>query len=521
MTRIPMYPSSEVRTQGRSLRGVLPALAGIIILTALVIGFGPGWIISDGSLKTLTAIAIFAVPLCVMLALAKAHALSPSQTAFRLALLVWWYVLISDALFDRISNVQGTYQGQYAIDAYGEVVTWLVAFAVLIMISLSNASYLTRLFSGSYKWASFYVASALLAVAYSPSRAYSGGWWFKLFVIALTVRLCLNGMDSIENVRAFLWASLWGLVVAVALPLSRALADPLTMFEGVGGRLNADPVVLSVTSSLILVLALTLNATRKHAWLQIIMLASVMTMILSAGKTGILAGVISATAFFILQKRVASGLAVIGGVGLVALLVIMTVTPVGNYFLHYNGGATLTGRTDIWAMALPGIKARPLLGHGYLASKFMWVNLTGPFAEVGHLHNGFLETLYNQGLLGLLCLVGLHLSILGNLWFTHKASMRVQTRLDLSVLNVLVVGLFCLYLDLLINGLFTVAFGGRPTAHFMMFFGVLAGSIAVRGLAVRVTERTLVPTLGTKPSPRPFAGPAPMRPGSIGSPSLG
>jgi O-antigen ligase len=507
--------------QRRPRRSLLPALGGVVIITALAIGFGPQWLMSDGSLKTLIAVSLFAAPLCVVLALAKAHALSASQTAFRLALLVWWYLLISDALFDRISNVQGTYQGQYSIDAYGEVVTWLAAFVVLVMISLTNTGYLSELFSGSFKWASLYVLSGLLAVAYSPSPAYSGGWWFKLFVIALTLRLCLDGMDSIENVRAFLWASLWGLVVAVALPLTRALADPLTLFEGVGGRLNADPVVLSVTSSCILVIALTLNASRKHVWLSFVMFASVLTMILSAGKTGILAGVISAAAFFLLQKRVASGLAVIAGVALVAMLVIMTVSPVGNYFLHYSGGSTLTGRTDIWQMALPKIRQHPLLGHGYLASKFMWVNMSGPFAEVGHLHNGFLETLYNQGLIGLICLVGLHASILANLLFARKASGSVHTRLDLSALNVLVVGSFCLYLDLLINGLFTVAFGGRPTAHFMMFFGVLAWSIALRALAVRVTERTLVPTLGSKPSPKPFTGPAPMRPGSMRSPSLG
>jgi O-antigen ligase len=251
------------------------------------------------------------------------------------------------------------------------------------------------------------------------------------------------------------------------------------------------------------------------------MLASVLTMILSAGKTGILAGVISAAAFFLLQRRVASGLAVIAGVGLIGMLVIMTVTPVGNYFLHYSGGATLTGRTDIWQMALPKIRQHPLLGHGYLASKFMWVNMSGPFAEVGHLHNGFMETLYNQGLVGLVCLLGLHGSILANLLLARKTSLKLHSRLDISVLNVLVVGSFCLYLDLLINGLFTVAFGGRPTAHFMMFFGVLAWSIALRALAVRVADRALIPTLGSKVSPKPFAGSAPLRPGSVGSPSLG
>jgi exopolysaccharide production protein ExoQ len=521
MNRVPLVPLSQARVETQSRGRMLRYLAAIIVLTALAIGFGPQWLMSDGSLKTLIAVSLFAAPLCVVLALAKARALNANQTAFRLALLIWWYLLISDALFDRISNVQGTYQGQYSIDAYGEVVTWMAAFVVLVMISLTNADYLYNLFSGSYKWASLFALSCLLAVTYSPSPAYSAGWWFKLFVIVLTLRLCLSGMDSIENVRAFLWASLWGLVGAVALPLSRALADPLTMFEGVGGRLNADPVVLSVTSSCILILALTLNASRKHFWLNFVALASVMTMILSAGKTGILAGVISAAAFFLLQKRVASGLAVIAGVALVGMLVIMTVTPVGNYFMHYSGGSTLTGRTEIWQMALPGIRQRPFLGHGYLATKFMWVNMTGPFAEAGHLHNGFLETLYNNGVVGLICLLGLHGSILANLLFARKTSATLHARLDLGVLNVLVVGSFCLYLDLLINGFFTVAFGGRPTAHFMMFLAVLAWSIALRALAVRVSERTLVPTLGSKTPPKPFASPAPMRPGAMGSPSLG
>jgi len=519
MNRVPQVIEALPKTERRSM---LPALIGIVIVTALLIGFGPGWIMSEVSLKTLISIALFAAPLCVVLAISKAHALSPSQTTYRLALLVWWYLLISDALFDRISNVQGTYEGQYSTDAYGEVVTWMAAFAVLLLISLSNADYLFKLFSGSYKWASLYVLSGLFSVAYSPSPAYSGGWWFKLFVIAMTLRLCLSGMDSVENIRAFLWASMLGLIVAVALPLSRALADPLTLFEGVGHRLNADPVVLSVTSSCILVLALTLKASRKQAWLNLVILASILTMILSAGKTGIVAGVIAAAAFFMLQKRLASGLALVAGVALIGALVIMTVTPVGNYFLHYNGGSTLTGRTDIWAMALPRIKQKLLLGHGYLASKFMWVSVSGPFAEVGHLHNGFLETLYNQGAIGLVCLIGLHLTILANLWFTRKAiHAHASARVNLDVMNVLVVGSFCLYLDLLINGLFTVAFGGRPTAHFMMFFGVLAWSIALRALAVRLNARSLVPTLGTKPSPRPFTSPAPIRPGSMGSPSLG
>ena len=515
-----MHPVELVGPAVRDRRWIPYAI--VAVATALGLGLAPTWLISNESLKTLIALAMLVGPLCIVLAVAKSHALSAKEAAFRLGLVIWWYLLISDALFDRISDVQGTYQGAYSIEAYGQGITWLAVLIVLVVISLAAPGYLRELFSGPYKWASLFALSCLAAAAYSPSPSYSLGWWFKLAVILLTLRLCVSGMHTIDQIRSFLWTSLWGLVCAVLLPLSRAFSDPLTLFEGVGGRLNADPVVISVTSSCILIVALTLNALRRHIYLNLVVIGSVLVMFLSMGKTGIIAGIVSAMVFFLFQRRIVSGVVLIICVALVGAIVIATVTPVGYYFLNYNGVGTLTGRTEIWKMALPEILQKPIFGHGYLSTKFMWLNLTGPFAEVGHLHNGFLETLYNNGLVGMILLLTMHLAILGNLWFARRIiGAPVKGATGPSVMTVLIVGSFALYLDLLINGMFTVAFGGRPTVHFMMFLGVLGWSTALRSLAARVQNRILVASSAQASIPRPFPVPVSTRPGVMRNPSLG
>jgi len=113
-----MIQSAPLYVPNRSrLRTLIPG-ASLAILVALILGLGPIWLVSDGSLKTMGAVVMFLVPLCLVLAVAKARAIGPTQTSFTLGLLVWWFLLISDKFFDRVSDVQNTFEGQYSVDAY-------------------------------------------------------------------------------------------------------------------------------------------------------------------------------------------------------------------------------------------------------------------------------------------------------------------------------------------------------------------------------------------------------------------
>ncbi len=491
------------------LRTLLPA-ASVAILVALILGLGPIWLISDGTLKTMGAVVMFLVPLCLVLAVAKARGLSPTQTSFALGLLVWWFLLISDKFFDRISDVQNTFEGQYSVDAYGEVFVWMVAFVVLALISVAKPDYLSKFFSGSFKWLSLFVVSCLAAATYSPSPAYSLGWGFKLFVVAVVLGLCTSYMERLRDVRAMLWSTMWGLLFTCILAVAEAVSDPTNMFQGIGGRFNADPVVLSGTAGLLLICALTLNSLQSRIWLKLIALLSVLIMIISFGKTGIIAGVIGATIFLLFQKKLASSLGLLAGVALVAAILLATVTPLANYASTYRGGTNLTGRTEIWKTGIESIKQRPWVGHGYLATKFMWTTQRGgAVPDVAHLHNGFLEALYNNGLVGLVLLLAIHVTILANLFYAKKTVHKYQRAGGSREANTLIVGCFALYLDLLIYGLFTPAFGGRATVHFMVFLLLLGLSMALRRCAEKVDEKTQPATRPVAAWRDPFSVPSP------------
>ena len=478
---------------GKPRRKGLLLGAGFAILVALVVGLGPDWIISDTALKTMTATTLLLVPLCVVLAIAKAKGATAGQLTFAVALILWWSLLISDQWFDRASDAENLYQAQYSVDAYGQVLTWFIAFLILALISFAKPEYLRMLTLGSYKWVTLFVLSSLIASAYSPSRSYSLGWWCKLFVVALVLALCTSCMEKIDQIRAFLWSTMWGLLLVCMLAMGAALSDPTTLFAGIEGRLNADPVVLSGTASCLLIVSLILNSLHGRVWLKLISLFAVVVTIISFGKTGIIAGAISASIFFLLQKKLASSILVLLGVGALAAVLVATITPLGNYFATYHGGAKLSGRTEIWKMALPAIKQKPFLGHGYLASKFMFKEQR-KVDVASHLHNGFLDTLYNNGLLGLGLLLALHGTILANLYRAraHISAWKGRETNDIRQANILLMGGFALYLDLLIYGCFTPAFGGRMTDHFMVFLSIVGLSMALERFARGLEKQSVV-----------------------------
>jgi O-antigen ligase len=497
-----------VPTRSR-MRALIPG-ASVAVLVALILGMGPIWLVSDGTLKTMGAVVMLLVPLCLVLAVAKARGLSSTQTSFALGLLIWWFLLISDKFFDRISDVQNTFEGQYSVDAYGEVFVWMVAFIVLAVISVAKPDYLGKFFSGSFKWLTLFVLSCLAASTYSPSPAYSMGWGFKLFVVALVLGLCTSYMERLRDVRAMFWSTMWGLLFVCLLAVAEAVSDPTNMFQGIGGRFNADPVVLSGTAGLLLICALTLNSLHSRLWLKLIALLSVLIMIISFGKTGIIAGVIGATIFLLFQKKLASSLGLLAGVALVAAILLATVTPLANYASTYHGGTNLTGRTEIWKAGIESIKQRPLLGHGYLATKFMWTTQRGgAVPDVAHLHNGFLEALYNNGLVGLFILLAIHGTILANLFYAKRTVHKYQRAGGSAEANTLIVGCFALYLDLLIYGLFTPAFGGRTTVHFMVFLSLLGLSMALRKCAEKVDDKAQTVARPSAPWREPISVPSP------------
>jgi len=295
-------------------------------------------------------------------------------------------------------------------------------------------------------------------------------------LVILLLAVCAQTASSLSDLVTFLRVTLWGYVLLTLLPVIRGFAYPATAFSGAGGRLE-DPTLLSERAATLALIALILYAIRKSDWLFIPFLFGSAVMLLALGKTAIVAGIIACMIFLILQRKFAAavfltlGLSVLGGV------LYLGVPEISHYLSSYQGASTLTGRTNLWLAALHGIKEKPILGHGYMASRYLWLTQRGQLADFAHMHNGFLDVLYNVGLLGLIPILLLHLAIIRNVARSLRSSGRAlviaPTDHFLQVSYLLSAAFCALYIFILLNGLLRTIFGGKPIAGFMLFFALV------------------------------------------------
>jgi|GEM_PF-824073 len=91
---------------------------------------------------------------------------------------------------------------------------------------------------------------------------------------------------------------------------------------------------------------------------------------------------------------------------LAAAVVIIASTSLAAVLEMLGRDTTLTGRTDIWKLALDGIESRPAAGFGFMSATYG--GIAQLFFERGHVldpHNGFLDLTLGLGLIGLLLIL--------------------------------------------------------------------------------------------------------------------
>jgi O-antigen ligase len=435
----------------------------------------PTSVLSTDIVPVLVVTAIFACLLAVILGSAITRHQPTKIIVYRLMLLIWWVVLVCEVVFDRMGDSAQAYQSHFSVQAYGEGIVWVLGFLALAVLSLQQPDYLRHLFSGSSKWITLFALVCMASVSYSTGKIYAGAWAFKLLLVTLLLEFGASMLGSLADIVTFLKVTLWAFFILTIVPTLKAFSDPSTAFEGVGGRLNANPDALTLTAALLLLLSVILYSIEKRKTMILTGLVASAVMLMSLGKTAIIAGVFSVLLFLLLQKQVARSVAVLLGIAAVAL-VVLSVTPVASHLQSYEGAATLTGRTIIWTAALGAMRQNWLLGHGYLSTYFSWSRNSGLLAGFVNLHNGFLEVAYNNGVVGLAILLMIHFVMLRNIFRSIRdaAALRTARPRDQRSARayLLAVGSLALYANLTINGLFNTTFGGRPTNPFMVFLAL-------------------------------------------------
>jgi len=440
-------------------------VAALAVFTLLVFWAASGPIVSWQTVSIASVgIVIFAV-LCFAISTTRTGVLRNRNIIFAL----WFVLLGSEEVFSYLTEDPGAgTAGSFSSGAYSEAMIWVFVFLALLIYTVRNPEYLRQIFRGSFKWVAIFGTIALLSCSYAESKFFAAAWSFKLWLVILLLAACTSETETFEDLLAFLKTTMLGFAFLLVVPLIRLFSDPAVLAEGRLYDVAAAPTMLSADAACLVLLALTVSNPRRRGWLLGMAAFGFAVMILAAGKTAIAAGILCSILFFALQRKMSSA-----GIFVLAMIIVgglvFILTPVSDYLGTYaksDQAFSVTGRTEVWEAGWGLIKQKPIMGRGYMSSRFLADKIDVSW-HPEHLHDGFLEAWYNNGIFGLFTIIMIQFVIVRNLWRARSVSRQMP------YVNQVAVGALVLYLNILINGLVSRAFGSRPDATFMTMFAVV------------------------------------------------
>lgn len=409
------------------------------------------------------------------------------------AFVIWWLVLVSGCIFFRSGDLYANadaFEGKFPAAVYSEVLAWVLYLVAVLVFWVPVRQYLGRYFAGDYKWLTLFAIVCVASCAYAPRSLFGLAWAFKLSVVVLLLVLSSTQMHDFRDTVSFLRFTFWAYTLVVLLPVVLGFLSGSPFDDE--GRMSTivNPDALSADAAAVSVLALTLFSRVKDEGLRtsaiLVGTAAFVVAILAGGKAGIVGGVFAGVLFLVVRRRFGSALGYFGIAILLACVLALS-TPLGDYFSHYQEAGkatTLTGRTLLWSAVMPAIRQKPILGHGYLASTFVQFQVNAVNWAAPQLHNGFVEVLYNNGLLGLILIVIINFVIARNLIHVLRRAPSTGAIYRVGA------GCLALYAHLLLNGLFNASFGGRVRPPFILFLSLVLVSNKLLELVPR-PQRTI------------------------------
>lgn len=441
----------------------------VAAVSVLLIDAAPDGLFSWYSAQALGAGLLLLIPIHVVHVRTRELPAVSTQVIFQISIVSWWFLLSTEQIFSRsMSLVDEAAQESFSAAAYGEAASWLLVAVIIGVVTAKKPQYLSNLIRRPYGWMSAFAASCLASVLYSPMKGLSLAWTFKLVICLMLLHMLIDNVHDTSGIRDFFTATALAFLLLTAIPYGEAIFNSQGMFNE-NGRLNAlvHPLLISEFAGVLMLLSLVLHFSTRSRWTFCFSIFGGLAMLVAGGKAAILAGVLCGSGFLLLRKRRATAFLFVT-VALLAGVLAITFTPLSKYFFEYaksGGASSLSGRTTLWLAALPEIRSHLLLGQGYLASRLLPLKLEGANWAL-HMHNSFMEVLYNNGLAGLVPILALHTLLVRNLFRLMQRPANDEIKLFSS-------GCLVLYLYLFVNGIVEVTFGGKASAFFMLFLALL------------------------------------------------
>ncbi len=271
--------------------------------------------------------------------------------------------------------------------------------------------------------------------AYAPHPGLAAARASQLVVVvALTLQFGVDAGDRVDHARRFAHALV---VYAVALVAVGAawVAPRWGVQRGRFTWLHTHSVVAGATLAVVTVLLAAMWLAHPVAqlpwrrWVYGVLVAVVGVALVctrTRGSIGAAAAGVAVVAMLWPRGRGRRDLLLLGAS--IAPVVALTVAaPLSAYLLRGSTGAELASlnrRTDLWAVAVEIVLARPVQGLGLTASRTAFADAVG----VGGAHNAYLNVAVDAGLVGL----AWWLALLGVVGASIAGARRVTSRLGVA-----------------------------------------------------------------------------------------
>lgn len=273
--------------------------------------------------------------------------------------------------------------------------------------------------------------------------------WFGVLIISVYMGLILFPSEAILNVNS-------------VVPI---------MVQGVFPRLNANSV--SHLSGALAIVALSRLLWERKKIYVFLFLAMIITMILSQGRSGLIAFVFSFLILLMLHRK-------IGFLFAISVLIILSIleTQFESYFIEFFRRGqnietiySLGGRIYKWEFAYEYIKQNPFKGYGAFAGSRFYImpEITGILSS--STHSAWIELMVDTGLFGLALFLLLVIKILFNLFKKSIIFPKGQRELFIEATSVFVL--------ILIRSFFTTATVINPY-DFAFWVGVVLAASNLR-----------------------------------------
>ena len=441
---------------------LFPFIIASLIASAVL---GVPWISEFVGIRTVGIIALATLTLCVTF---LREDFVGNRIFLYLGGMIWFFLLLCEFVMTRKTLIGEAQGGNFSHAVTGLVVVWVFLCSWVAALSLWNPVYLRELFSRRIFSLGVFGVLAVFSAVYSDFPLYSFAWAFKLCLAIVAITIWSYGIANIQDYKQALNVIWMTFFVLSCIPLTQVLGENVNLFAG--GRFSGffSPTGISRIGGTLFLFSILLAALmpEKKTKFQLSSIFGLVILGLGVGKTAIVSCLLAAMIFFSLNGKLRTSLWMAVGLVGFGFFALLLKLPMVDYLINYHQqdtGLSLTGRMELWQASFPTILENIWIGSGYVSSKFSSLTLDGIRWEAGHLHNAYLDVLYNNGVIGLGLILLINFKLITTLVQIIKKSI---THTEYHIIGV---GLLSLYSFMFINAFAYVPFGGRPHNQFILF----------------------------------------------------